>query len=333
MTAESRLLVTAAPHVAAPDSTPRIMWTVVATLAPPLAAGVFFFGPGALLVVAAAVAGAVLPEHFLGKRGALGDGSASITGLLLGLTLPPGFPLWMAFLGGAFGIAFGKLVFGGLGQNVFNPALVGRAFLQAAFPVAITTWPAQPADWATLRGDLFAAPLMSASTDTVTSATPLGLMKFEDTGTAALDLFVGQTGGSIGETSAVLILLAGAYLAYKRYLDWRIPVSIFATTAVLSTALHAIRPDYPGPLFMLFSGGLVLGAVFMATDMVTSPVTTKGAWIFGAGIGALVVVIRVWGGLAEGVMYAILLMNALVPFINRATQPRVFGQRPKEHVS
>jgi len=333
MTATSPLLVTAAPHVASKDSTPRIMWTVVATLVPMLAAGVWYFGPGALLVVAAAVAGSVLPEHFLGRRGALGDGSAAITGLLLGLTLPPGFPLWMAFIGGVFGIAFGKMVYGGLGQNVFNPALVGRAFLQAAFPVAITTWPAPTADWATLRGDLFAAPLMSASTDTVTSATPLGLMKFEKLGTGAWELFVGQTGGCVGETSAILILIAGAYLAYKRYLDWRIPVSIFATTAAFSGLLHVIQPDYPGPLFMLFSGGLMLGAVFMATDMVTSPVTTKGAWIFGAGIGFLVVVIRVWGGLAEGVMYAILLMNALVPFINRATQPRVFGQRPKEDAS
>ncbi len=323
------LLVTAAPHVKSADSTPRIMWTVVLTLLPVLGVGVYHFGPGALLVVAAAVAGAVLPEHFLGRRRALGDGSAAITGLLLGLTLPPGFPLWMAFLGGAFGISFGKLVFGGLGQNVFNPALVGRAFLQAAFPVAITTWPAPAAEWATLRGDVLATPLMSAAADTVTAATPLGLMKFESTGTAVMDLFLGSTGGCIGETSALLILVCGVFLAAKRYLDWRIPLSMILTTAVISGVLHAIDADYPGALFMVFSGGLVLGAVYMATDMVTSPVTAKGAWIFGAGIGVLVVVIRVWGGLAEGVMYAILLMNSLVPFINRATQPRVFGQRPR----
>ena len=327
---QPRLLVTAAPHVRTTDSTPRIMWTVVVTLLLVLATGVYWFGPGALLVVAAATAGAVLPEHFLGKRGALGDGSAAITGLLLGLTLPPGFPLWMAFLGGAFGIAFGKLVFGGLGQNVFNPALVGRAFLQAAFPVAITTWPAAAEQWSALRGDVLAMPLMSASADTVTAATPLGLMKFEGTGTAVMDLMLGRTGGCIGETSALVILACGVFLAAKRYLDWRIPVAVFASTALLSGVLHLIDAAYPGPLFMLFSGGLVLGAVYMATDMVTSPVTPKGAWMFGAGIGFLVVVIRVWGGLAEGVMYAILLMNALVPFINRATQPRVFGQRPKE---
>ena len=333
MTAHPSLLVTAAPHVKSADSTPRIMWTVVATLVPVLGAGVWFFGPGALLVVAAAVAGAVLPERLWGRRGALGDGSAAITGLLLGLTLPPGFPLWMAFLGGAFAICAGKLVFGGLGQNVFNPALVGRAFLQAAFPVAITTWPAPTEAWATLRGDVLALPLMSAAADTVTAATPLGLMKFEGGTTAVSDLLLGTTGGCIGETSALLILVCGAFLAAKRYLDWRVPVAVFTSVAVLSAILNAVDPAYPGPLFMLFSGGLVLGAVYMATDMVTSPVTARGAWIFGAGIGALVVVIRVWGGLAEGVMYAILLMNALVPFLNRWTQPRVFGARPRETTS
>jgi H+/Na+-translocating ferredoxin:NAD+ oxidoreductase subunit D len=321
-----RFLVTASPHLGGGDSTPRIMWNVVGSLAPVCVAAIWFFGPGAVLVLAAATAGALVPERLFGQKGATNDGSAVITGLLLGLTLPPGLPLWMAFLGGAFGIAFGKLVFGGLGQNVFNPALLGRAFLQAAFPVALTTWPAQPADWNALRGDAFALPLMSASApDTITQATPLGLMKFEGETTGAMDLFLGATGGSLGETCAVVILLCGAYLALRRFLNWRIPVGIFATVAVLSGVLHALDPTYPGPLFMLFSGGLVLGAVFMATDMVTSPVTHKGSWIFAAGIGALVVVIRVWGGLAEGVMYAILLMNALVPFIDRATQPRVFG--------
>jgi Na+-translocating ferredoxin:NAD+ oxidoreductase subunit D len=162
--------------------------------------------------------------------------------------------------------------------------------------------------------------------DVITEATPLGLMKFEQTGTELSALLLGNTGGSIGETSAVLILLCGAYLAWKRHLDWRIPAAIFGTVAVLSGTLWLIDPArYADPLFMLFSGGLILGAVYMATDMVTSPVTRAGAWIFGAGIGALVVLIRTWGGLPEGVMYAILLMNAMVPFINRATRPRVFG--------
>jgi electron transport complex protein RnfD len=249
-----------------------------------------------------------------------------ITGILLGLTLPAGMPMWMAFLGGAFGIGFGKLVFGGLGQNVFNPALIGRAFLQAAFPVAITTWPAPGGTFWTLRGDNFAPPLMQASMpDAVTAATPLGLVKFEGKFTEATDLFLGNVGGSLGETSAIIILLCGGYLAARQFLNWRIPVGIFVTVAVFAAILHAVNPGYPGALFMLGSGGLMLGAVFMATDLVTSPITNRGRWIFAAGVGVLVVVIRVWGGLPEGVMYAILLMNAFVPFINRATRPRVFG--------
>jgi len=323
------LLVTASPHLAPRDTTPRIMWTVVVSLVPVMAASVWFFGPSALLVTLAATAGALLPERLFGRGGALGDGSAAITGILLGLTLPPGLPMWMAFLGGVFGIAFGKLVFGGLGQNVFNPALLGRAFLQAAFPVALTTWPTLGGDWWSLRGDNFALPLMSAkSLDALSGATPLGLFKFEQTGQEFTDLLLGSTSGSLGETAGLVILICGGYLALKNYLDWRIPVSILATVALLSGVIRLLGGDkYPDPFFMLFSGGLILGAVYMATDMVTSPTTHRGAWIFGFGIGFLVVVIRIWGGLAEGVMYAILLMNALVPFINRATRPKVFGSR------
>ena len=180
--------------------------------------------------------------------------------------------------------------------------------------------------WATLRGGTFALPLTGTQVDAITGATPLGLMKFEGVSTPVPDLFMGTIAGSAGETSAVLILLGGLYLAFKNYLNWRIPVSVIAAVAILSSAIHAVSPaTLPGAPFMLFSGGLMLGAVYMATDMVTSPVTNGGAWLYGAGIGVLVVLIRYWGGLPEGVMYAILLMNALVPFINRATQPRVFG--------
>jgi len=322
-----KLIVTASPHVRSQDSTPVIMWNVVGSLVPIIAAAAWFFGVSALLVVLAAALGALLTERGIGRGGTLADGSAVITGLLLGLTLPPGLPLWMAFLGGAFGIGFGKLVWGGLGQNVFNPALVGRAFLQAAFPVAITTWPTVGGSFWTLKGDLFAFPFTRPNTDAITSATPLGLLKFEGKGTDVLHLVIGNTGGSVGETAALVILACGAFLAYKSYLNWRIPTSILFTVAVFSTLLHLIDPRRPDALFMLFSGGLMLGAVYMATDLVTSPVTNRGRWVFGAGIGVLVVVIRVWGGLPEGVMYAILFMNALVPFINRATQPRVFGTR------
>jgi len=303
------------------------MWHVVGSLVPVVAFAVWYFGPSALLVMLAAAAGAVGTEAAWGKKGAVRDGSAAITGILLGLCLPAGLPLWMALLGGAFSIGFGKLIFGGLGQNIFNPALLGRAFLQAAFPVALTTWPAvEGVPWWSLRGDNFALPLMSANVDAVTTATPLGLMKFEQVTTPVADLAFGTTAGSLGETGALLILVCGGYLALRRYLNWRIPASIFLTVAVFTGILHLIdAARYPTPQFMLLSGGLMLGAVYMATDMVTSPVTHKGSWIFGAGIGSLVVLIRLWGGLAEGVMYAILIMNALVPFINRATQPRVFG--------
>ncbi|MDH5234397.1 MAG: RnfABCDGE type electron transport complex subunit D [Gemmatimonadota bacterium] len=320
-----RLIVTASPHLKDRDSTPRIMWNVVASLVPVIAVAGFYFGISALLVVAATTLGALGTQRLFGGRDSVGDGSAVITGLLLGLCLPAGMPLWMAALGGVAGIGLGKLVFGGLGQNVFNPALIGRAFLQAAFPVAITTWPAAGQGFWTLRGDTFALPFLQASTDALTEATPLGLLKFEQKLTPLGDLIFGTTGGSLGETGALVILLGGAYLAWRGYLNWRIPVSVMLSTAILATVMHGVDARYPDALFMLFSGGLMLGAVYMATDMVTSPVTNSGRWVFGAGIGVLLVVIRLWGGLPEGVMYAILLMNAMVPFINRLTQPRVFG--------
>ncbi len=331
-TFEERLLLTAAPHLKHPDSTPRIMWNVVGSLLPIVAVAIYYFGPSAVLVLGGATLGAVGVEWFFGAPGSLRDGSAVITGLLLGLTLPAGMPVWMTVLGGAFAVAFGKLVFGGLGQNPFNPALVGRAFLQAAFPTAITTWPSVQMDWSALRGPNLALPLLSGQApDVITEATPLGLWKFEGVRTDLFSLLIGNTGGSLGETAALLILLCGAYLALRNYLNWRIPVSIFLTVGILAELLFLLDGErFPPPLFMLFSGGLMLGAVYMATDMVTSPVTNKGCWIFGFGIGALVVIIRLWGGLPEGVMYAILLMNALVPFINRITQPRVFGHLPPE---
>lgn len=322
-----KLIITTSPHIRSLDSTPRIMWHVVASLVPVVLSAVWFFGVSALLQIVTAVAAALLTERATGKGGAIADGSATITGLLLGLSLPAGLPLWMTALGAAFAIVFGKQVWGGLGQNVFNPALVGRAFLQGAFPVAITTWPSAGGGFSTLHGDLFALPLTRPLPDAVTSATPLGLLKFEGKGTALTDLVVGSTGGSLGETAALVILAGGIYLAWRGYLNWRVPVSVIVTVMALSAILHLVDATKPDALFMVFSGGLMLGAVYMATDMVTSPITNLGNWVFGVGIGILVVVIRVWSGLPEGVMYAILFMNALTPFINRATQPRVFGTR------
>lgn len=332
---EPRLLVSASPHLRAPLSTSRIMWTVCGSLLPVVGAAAFWFGISAFLVLGAAVGGACAAERVFGRRGTLRDGSAVLTGLLLGLSLPPGFPMWMAFVGGVVGIGLGKMVFGGLGQNVFNPALLGRAFLQASFPVVITTWARHHQGFFVLAGDTLALPFMAPHPlDGTTSATPLGLLKFEGRSTGLLDLFVGRTGGSLGETCDLAILAGGAWLAALRLLAWRVPVAIFASVAALSTLLYAVLPadgayHCGDALTMLGSGGLTLGAVYMATDPVTSPITSRGAWIFGAGIGALVVLIRVFGGLPEGVMYAILILNALVPLIDRATQPRVFGTQRK----
>ncbi|MFA6166348.1 MAG: RnfABCDGE type electron transport complex subunit D [Gemmatimonadaceae bacterium] len=320
------LIVTASPHLKDRDTTPRIMWTVAASLVPVILASAFFFGISSILVVLASTLGSLLTERWLGRPRSLRDGSAMITGLLLGLSLPPGIPLWMAALGGFFGIAFGKAIWGGLGQNGFNPALIGRAFLQTAFPVAITTWPTPGGNFFALKGDLFAFPFMSPAADVVTSATPLGLFKFEQKLTSIVDLVLGTTGGSVGETSAVVILICGAYLAWKGYLNWRSPVSIILSVFVLGQLLHWINPARSADgLFHVFSGGLMLGAVYMATDMVTVPTTNKGRWIFGACVGAIVVIIRVYGGLPEGVMYAILIMNAFTPLINNFTHPTVFG--------
>lgn len=320
-----KLKVSASPFIHGPDSVATIMWNVVGALVPIVAASFWFFGVSALLVIAASCVGALATERAFGQGGTLRDGSAVITGILLGLTLPAGMPLWMAFLGGAFAIGVGKLLFGGLGYNIFNPALLGRAFLQAAFPVAITTWPAVGGSWWTLKGDNFALPFMSARTDALTAPTPLNLMKFEHQGTENVLLALGDHGGSLGETSAIVIAICGAYLAWRGFLNWRIPASIVLTVAGLAALLHLANPQYPTAAFMILSGGLMLGAVFMATDMVTAPVTNRGRWIFGVGIGALIVAIRLWSGLPEGVMYAILLMNGMVPFINSRTQPKIFG--------
>ena len=328
------LVLSTAPFLRETATTPRIMREVLAAALVMLVAACWNFGVGALLVVAAATAGAVGSE-WLFTRGRtpspLRDASALLTGVLLGLTLPPSLPLWMAGLGGIAGVGLGKLIWGGLGQNLFNPALVGRAFLQAAFPTAITTWvppAASGARWALPPG-LFTTPLMTAQVDAVSAATPLGLAKFEHQVTDLGSLFLGNTAGSLGETSAVLLVLCGLWLGVRRIFDWRLPVATLASVAAFSGVLHWIFPETaPPPTFMLASGGLLFAAVFMVTDPVTTPTTRRGAWIFGVGTGALVVLIRLYGGLPEGVMYSILLMNAVTPHLNRHTQPRPFGARP-----
>ena len=328
-----QLVISTSPYLKRQVETPAVMRHVLYALTPVVLASVYYFGVSALLVIVSCIAGAVLTEWLFTGRGKLGeshvaDGSAIVTAVLLALTLPPGIPMWMAFLGAVVAIVVGKLLFGGLGHNVFNPSLTGRAFLQASFPVAITTWSVHSdfGGFFQIRGDTFALPFTTPRIDAVTTATPLAKMKFEQTPTEVTDLLFGQIPGSTGETCAVLILLGGIYLAYRRFLQWQIPVSILATVAVFATVLHLINADkFPGAPHHLLSGGLMLGAVFMATDPVTSPITPRGTWLFGAGIGVLVVLIRQFGGLPEGVMYAILLMNGATPLIDRYTQPKIYG--------
>ncbi len=330
---ESRLLVESGPFLRRELTTPGLMNEVTLALAPVILAAVWFFGIGALLIVIASVAGAVGTEWLFAPsrpRGAsLRDGSAVLTGILLALTLPPAVPLWMAFVGGAVGVGLGKTVFGGLGQNLFNPALVGRAFLQAAFPTAMTTWsePTGAGGLLSIRASNLALPLMSGTVDAVSTATPLGAMKFEHAETPISLLLRGDTAGSLGETSAIIIIVCGLVLALRGTFDWRIPLAMLLSVAVLAAVPWWIKPEaFPSPWFMLTSGGLLFGAVYMATDPVTSPTAPLGAWVFGLGIGLIVVLIRLWGGLAEGVMYAILLMNSAAPLIEQATQPRGFGR-------
>jgi len=304
------------------------MGDVLIALVPSLLAAVWFFGLAALLMVVTATLTAVATEWALGRPprgGSLRDLSAVVTGVLVGLILPPSMPLWMAALGSFVAMALGKLAWGGLGHNLFNPALVGRAFLQAAFPIAITTW-APPRGLTSLYPANLAWPFLSAPVDAVTAATPLGQMKFQALSTPLVDLFLGRTSGTLGETSALAVLVGFAWLLARRACDWKIPAATVASAALLAELFHQLSPErYPGALFTLLSGGFLFGTVFMATDPVTSPLSPRGGIVFGAGVGALVVLIRFWGGLPEGVMYAILLMNAAAPLLDRAFQPRAFG--------
>jgi len=331
------LEIRTSPHIVSGYSVDTIMFNVVLALLPISAFAVYAFGLTGLLTLATAVISCVATEHVLcrlsGKPSTIRDWSIIITGLLYGLTLPPSLPLWMVAVGGILAVGLGKAIFGGLGNNPFNPALVGRAILQAAFPAAMTSWiPGfTPDRFTTLAPTTLTLPFSTPSYDGITTATPLSLWKFDQVATDASDLAIGFVSGSAGETSGLLILLGGIYLIARNMMNWRIPASIFAAVILLSGALHlADAEQFASPLFMLFSGGLMLGAVFMATDMVGSPMTSLGCCLYGVLIGVLVVVIRVWGGLPEGVMYAILLGNAVTPLIDRSIRPTVYGTRIKE---
>ena len=297
------LTVTSSPHVVHHDSVPKIMYRVIIALMPALVASVMVFGIRVIVVLLTSIFASVLTEYLfqvIRKRPiTIHDGSAVLTGIFLALTLPPNLPLWMAFTGSVIAIALGKQVYGGIGSNIFNPALLGRAFLLITFPVAMTTW---------------------TTVDAISSATPLNLLKMQGESTEYIRLFLGGIGGSMGETSALAILIGGFYLLYSNVIDWRIPFAFVGTT--LSMAWIAGSD----PVIQLFSGGLLFGAFFMATDMVTTPLTQTGRWIFGIGCGLITGIIRLYGGYPEGVMFSILLMNAVTPLINRYTRPRMYGR-------
>ena len=342
---KTQIEIRTSPHAHDGHDVVEIMRNVVWATLPIAGFAVWQYGLSVLALLLTVTLSCLITERLFNKLGrepsTLGDWSAVITGILLTLTLPPGFPLWMGAVAAFIAIAMGKAMFGGLGMNPLNPALVGRAFVQAAFPVAITTWTPSLFDgrFTSLIPTTLTTPFMKppevgewvqgVTVDGFTGATPLALMKFEQTTTPVADLFMGTTAGSTGE-SALIILVCGLYLAFRRMLDWRIPVTIMASTAAFAWLYQLIEPTAPGPLFMLFSGGLMLGAWFMASDMVGSPVTPLGVIIYGVLIGFITVIIRLFGGLNEGVMYAILLGNAATPLIDQWTQPKVFGKERKK---
>ena len=311
----NNLIVSGSPHIHKNESVCRIMWTVVISLIPALIAGIIIFGLDALWVTLVAVVAAVLTELTFGiltrKKITILDGSAVITGILLAFNLPSGVPLWLPIVGAVFSIAIGKQVFGGLGQNIFNPALVGRVFLMASWPKYMTTF-IQPFKF-----------------DAVTSATPLAVLKegkfLEHI--PYLDLFLGKHGGCIGEVCILALLIGAAILLIKGYISWHIPATYIFTTAIFTYIFGAAQLFHGDWLFHILSGGLILGAFFMATDYVATPLTAKGQIIFGVGCGLLTAVIRIWGGYPEGVSYAILMMNAATPFIDRYTKNKIYGTK------
>jgi electron transport complex protein RnfD len=320
-----QLYLSSSPHIHSGETTVKVMRAVLYSLVPACAVAVYFFGLSALLVLILATFGCLATEavcqRLMGQPVTIADGSAAITGVLLALNLPPTSPWWLTLLGAVIAIVIGKQVYGGLGSNPFNPALVARVVLLISFPVQMTTWSSP-------------APLGSGL-DLVTTATPLGAWKNAVmlTGQAPVELqggmtqyFLGNMPGCIGEVSALALLLGAAYLLYRRILTWHIPAAFVGSVVLLSGLFWLVNPaKYPSPVFHLLTGGLVLGAFYMATDMVTTPVSTRGMLVFGAGCGLLTVLIRLFGGYPEGVSFAILLMNAATPLIDRYLRPRTFG--------
>ena len=323
----SNFTISPSPHVHGGDSIEKNMYGVLIALVPTFIFSIVFFGLGAILVtltsvVACLVFEYVIQKYLMKQRPTIWDGSAIITGVLLAFNLPSSLPLWIVVIGALVAIGIGKMSFGGLGNNIFNPALVGRVFLLISFTVQMTTWP---------------VPNGFATADAVTGATPLALVKeavkngqavgdaLSSAGFSTGNLILGNMGGSLGEVAAIGLLLGFAYMLIRKIISWHIPVAIFATVIVFSGILNLADPaQFAGPVFHLFTGGLMLGAIFMATDYVTSPMTHKGMLIYGVGIGLLTVIIRVFGAYPEGMSFAILIMNGFTPLINRYCKPRRF---------
>ena len=327
-----KLVVSLSPHAHGTDTVERNMYGVIIALLPALLVSFYFFGLGSVVVTATSVAACVLLEWAISKyvlkqeRSTVMDGSAALTGLLLAFNLPSNLPVWIIIIGAVFAIGVAKMPFGGLGNNIFNPALIGRAALLVAFPAQMTTWPKV--------GQL------TSYLDAETGATPLAIMKEAiKSGDASvldrlpdsLSLFLGNHpdgAGAMGEICALALLLGLAFMLWRKIITWHIPVSIIATVFVFAGLLHLASPAYADPVSVILSGGLMLGAIFMATDYVTSPMTPRGQLIYGVCIGLLTVIIRNWGAYPEGMSFAILIMNAFTPLINNYVKPKRFGEVP-----
>lgn len=329
-----KMIVSLSPHAHGTDSVERNMYGVVIALLPALLVSFFYFGIGSAIVCATSVAACVFFEWAINKylmknsRTTVCDGSAVVTGLLLGFNLPSNLPVWIIILGALVAVGIGKMTFGGLGSNLFNPALVGRCFLLVSFPAQMTSWPQ--------------AGQLTSYLDAETGATPLSVMKWAiKSGDPSVlqqlpdswHLFIGHTvegAGSLGEVCALALLFGLAFMLWRKIITWHTPVSIILTVFVLSGLLHLSSPVYADPFAVIFSGGLMLGAIFMATDYVTSPMCSRGQLVYGVGIGVLTVVIRNWGAYPEGMSFAILIMNAFTPLINTYIKPKRFGEVVKK---
>jgi len=334
------ITVSSAPHISGVLSTRTVMIDVIIGLVPAMAAAGYYFRSSALILISGCVISAVVTEwlcNLIRRKPnpleSLGDFSAVVTGIILALSLPPALPVWAAIIGSSFAIAIGKMVFGGLGANVFNPAMVGRAFLTVCFGVLMTTW-AVPA---TIDAAMPEIAAKETAVDARTQATPLGLSKEALKAKAGAQtvneqikyLFTGEVGGCLGETSALALLLGGVYLLIRRTINFHIPLAVFVSALVFATIAYLINPEaYIWPLCHLCSGGLLIGAFFIATDPVTAPLTRKGMWIFGAGVGTITMLIRIVGEYPEGVMFSVLLMNAVTPLIDRLCKLTPAGGRP-----